>query len=120
MAKEIIVPTFRGEWGSYEVTDNGFTAKKIKGEVLYHFEKFDSKPSAVKFEASSDKGDIHVSIQYLKDGQKNNHPDNMETREESATGNGVFDLSKLKNGHYILRAYSKKAENVSFGYKFLN
>ncbi|MCL2518810.1 MAG: AraC family transcriptional regulator [Oscillospiraceae bacterium] len=120
MSKEIIVPTFRGEWGEYEVTENGVTAKRFNGEILFHFEKLDSKPSSVKFESSSEKGDISVSIQYLKDGQKNNHPDNMETREESATGNGVFDLSKLKNGYYILRIFAKDAENVSFKYEFLN
>ena len=120
MSKEIIVPTFRGEWGSYEVTETGFTAKRINGEVLYHFEKSDSKPSAVKFESSSKKGDMHISIQYLKNRKKDNHPDNMETREESAAGKGVFDLSKLKNGYYILRAASKNAENILFSYEFLN
>jgi len=119
MSKEIIVPTFRGEWGSYEVTENGFTAKRINGEVLFHFEKSDNKPSAVKFESSSEKGDMHISIQYLKNGKKDNHPDNMETREESTTGKGVFDLSKLKNGHYILRIFAKNAENVSFEYEFM-
>jgi AraC-like DNA-binding protein len=120
MSKEVIVPTVRGEWGSYEVTENGVTAKKLNGEVLFHFEKSDSKPSAVKFESSSEKGDIHISIQYLKNGKKDNSPDNMETREESATENGIFDLSKLKNGHYILRAFAENAENVSFTYEFLN
>ena len=120
MSKQIMVPTVRGEWGSYEVTENGVTAKRINGEVLYHFEKSDNKPSAVKFESNSNKGGMHISIQYLKDGKKNNHPDNMETREESASGNGVFDLNKLKNGHYILRAFAKNAENISFRYEFLN
>ena len=120
MSKEIIVPTFRGECGSYEVAENGFTAKKINGEVLYHFEKTGSKPSSVKFESSAEKGDIHISIQCLKNGMKDNHPDNMETREESIIGKGVFDLSKLENGYYILRAASKNAENISFGYEFLD
>ena len=120
MSKEIIVPTFRGECGSYELTENGFTAKKINGEVLYHFEKTDSKPSAVKFESNAEKGNMHISIQYLKNGKKDNHPDNMETREESTVGKGVFELSKLQNGYYILRAFAKNAENISFGYEFLN
>lgn len=121
MSKEIIVPTIRGEWHSYESTDNGFIAKKLKGEVLYFFEKFDTKPLSVKFESSSNKGDIlHVSIQHLKNGKKDNHPNNMETREESIIGHGVFDLSKLENGYYILRAAAENAENISFGYEFSN
>jgi len=120
MSKEIKVPTVRGEWGSYELTENGFTAKRINGEVLYHFEKSGGKPSAVKFEASSDKGDMRISIQYLKNGKKDNHPDNMETREESTSKKGVFDLSKLKNGHYLLRAFAKNDENISFAYEFLD
>ena len=120
MSKEIRVPTFRGEFGSYEVKENGVTGKRLNGEILYHFEKSDSKPSSVKFESSSEKGDLHISIQILKDGKKNNHPDNMETCEESASNSGAFDLSKLKNGHYLLRAYSEKAKNVSFVYEFIN
>ena len=120
MAKEIIVPTVRGEFGSYEVTENRFTGKKLNGEVLYHFEKSNSTPSAVKFESSSDKGDVRVSVQYMKNGQKDNHPDNLETCVESATGNGMFDLSGLKKGYYHLRAFAKNAENVSFGYEFIN
>ena len=120
MAKEIIVPILRGVFNNFEVTENMVTAEQISGEILVHFEKSDSKPSAVKFESSSNKGDLYISIQYLKNGKQDNHPDNMETREESATGKGVFDLKKLKNGYYILRVFTKNAENISFVYEFLN
>ncbi|MCL2254986.1 MAG: AraC family transcriptional regulator [Lachnospiraceae bacterium] len=120
MAKEIIVPTIRGEFNNFEITGNKVIAEEVKGEILVNFEKLNSKPSTVKFESSSDEGDMLISIQYLKNGKKDNHPDNMETHEESATENGTFDLSKLKSGHYILRAYSKKATNVSFEYEFSN
>ena len=120
MSKEIIVPTLIGEFNDFEVTGNRVTAKEAKGEILVHFEKINSNPSAVKFESSSDKGDMCISIQYLKNGEKDNHPDNMETCEESATENGVFDLSKLKNGYYILRVFAENAENISFEYEFSN
>ena len=119
MSKEVITPTFIGEVGPYEVTGSGVTAKRLNGEGLFYFEKSDSKPSLVKFKSSSDKGDIYVSIQYLKNGKKNNHPENRETRVESTTGNGMFDLSKLEDGKYVLRIYSEKAENLSFEYEFI-
>jgi AraC-like DNA-binding protein len=120
MAKNI-VPTIRGEWGSYELTENGLKAKRLNGEVLYYFEKSDSSnPQAVEFKSKSDNGGLHVSIQNLKNGMKDNHPENMETRIESAAGIGKFDLSTLENGHYILRAAAKNAENVWFEYEFMS
>ena len=82
MFKEIIVPTFIGEWGNYEVTESGVIAKKLIGELLFYFEKLDKTPSSVNFESSSDKGDIQISIQCFKNGKKDNHQDNRENIQE--------------------------------------
>ena len=120
MSKQIVMPTFRGQVGKYELTENGFTANSLNGEVLFPFEKLDSTPSAVKFESTSDNGDMHVSVQYLKNGKKDNSPENMETRKDSTIGKGVFDLKNLVNGYYVLRGETKNAENVSFRYEFIN